>query len=87
VTERRTRFVEFETDQPGPPLSWFVDATDEEADEIRDLLEDKLESWQEPHVGPVEPVSFEAFMEDFKTNWLPEDIALIDHDTHRDEYE
>ncbi len=65
-------FVEYEIDQPGPPLSWFVRATKDQAAEILAFLTDHLEPWQNPWVGPVVPYPYEQLMIDLKDSIDPE---------------
>lgn len=56
-----TLFVEYEIDQPGPPVSFFVRATPKQEEWIKRLVKDNTEPWQEPYVGPVEAMTFAEF--------------------------
>ena len=70
---RRVIFVEFETDQPDPPVSWFVFATPEQEAVIQKLMDDHVEDWQNGYVGEVKAQEFEAFLEDWKEWGITDD--------------
>jgi len=65
--------VEWETDLGWPPVSYFVEATPEQREEIDKLIHEHLEAWQGAYVGPVITIPFEAFMADFKENWVADE--------------
>jgi hypothetical protein len=63
--------VSYEIDQPGGPLTWHVEGTEEEADALQAFMEDHLEAWQEPQVYPLPTKlrTIESLKREFIEDW------------------
>jgi len=69
----RIVFVEWSSDSGDPPISYFVFATEEQEAELDKLVKDTIEEDLDPYVGEVRPLTFEAFMGQFRESWVDEE--------------